>query len=166
MTVILNDFRSVYNTAACFRTADGAGVEKIYLAGITPEPKDRFQRERKDFIKVSLGAEKSVKYEKTEDVFKLIDKLKNEAYLVVAIEQDKKSEDLFLFAKKCKESSLSRCKNYKDRIALIFGNEVEGLSKKILEKCDKIAEIPMRGKKESLNVSVAFGVAVFMLSNL
>jgi len=193
IAVVLNDFRSVYNTAACFRTADGAGVKKIYLTGTTPAPFDRFGRERKDFTKVSLGAEKSVEYEKGKDVFELIDKLKKEGFLVAAVEQNKKSEDLFEFAKKYKEldsrhafrqaglrppfgetsgnnrkdglSDLSR-RNDRDKIALIFGNEVEGVSKEILKKCDKILEIPMLGKKESLNVSVAFGVAVYMLSNL
>lgn len=173
IVVILNDFRSVYNTASCFRTADGAGVKKIYLVGTTPEPKDRFGRERKDFMKVSLGAEKSVEYEKTEDILKLIDELKRERFLVVAVEQDKKSEDLFLFVRKYKEIDSRIRENDKKntqknnkKIALIFGNEVEGVSKEILKKCDKILEIPMRGKKESLNVSVAFGIAVYALSNL
>lgn len=194
IAVILNDFRSVYNTASCFRTADGAGVKKIYLTGTTPEPKDRFGRERKDFAKVSLGAEKSVEYEKAEDILKLIDDLKKEGFLAAAVEQDKKSEDLFLFAKKCKEMNPRLHRNDKemdsrmrppygetgpprqalgetggndrDKIALIFGNEVEGISKEILEKCDKILEIPMSGKKESLNVAVAFGVAVYTLSDL
>jgi len=167
LRVVLNDFRSVYNTASCFRTADGAGVDKIYLTGTTAEPVDRFGRERKDFVKVSLGAEKSVEYKKVKDIFSLITDLKKEGWLVVAVEQDKQSEDLFEFVEKYKEELDSRLRgNDKGGIVLIFGNEVEGLSKEILKECDKILEIPMRGEKESLNVATAFGVAVYVIKEI
>lgn len=144
--VILHDIRSVHNVGSIFRTADALGVDKIFLCGTTPTPTDRFGRERRDLAKVALGAEKAVRWEyfpRTADVLK---KLKKEKYWIVAVEQDKKSV------------SLEKIK-VKYPVAIVVGNEVEGIDKKILAFCDTIAEIPMKGKKESLNVSVAFGIA-------
>jgi len=154
VVAVLDNFRSVYNTASCFRTADGAGVRKIYLTGTTPAPLDRFKKFRKDFTKVALGAEKTVEWEKAGNEMELIKKLRENGFMVVAVEQNKKSEDIFSF--------IQRNKNKK--IALIFGNEVEGISQKVLKKCDKILEIPMRGEKESLNVAVAFAIAVYAIA--
>ncbi len=151
MVVILDNIRSLYNVGSIFRTADGAGVEKIYLCGVTPEPIDRFGKPRQQFIKVSLGAEKAVKWEKAKSSGRLIDKLKKEGYKILAIEQAKNS----IPYNKLKINS------HKLKIAFVFGNEVRGISPVILKKCDKVLEIPMRGKKESLNVSVALGIAVF-----
>jgi len=148
--VVLDNIRSVYNVGSIFRTADALGIDKIFLCGTTPTPKDRFGRERNDLSKVSLGAEKNVswKYDlKTESVLK---KLKKEKFQIIAIEQDKKSVDF----KKIKATY---------PIAIVMGNEVEGLDKKVLKLCDIIAEMPMKGKKESLNVSVAFGVAAYRI---
>ncbi len=146
--VILNDIRSVENVGAMFRTADAAGVEKIYLAGYTPTPLDRFGRKRKDLAKSALGAEEYVAWEQVKGVATLLNKLKRAGFKVVAIEQDKNSIDY----KKVKTGN----KN-----AFIVGAEVTGIPQTILKKCDVIAEIPMRGKKESLNVSVALGVVLF-----
>ena len=150
MILILHNLRSVLNVGAIFRTADAVGVEKIYMAGFTPGPLDRFGRVRKDFHKAALGAELTVPWEGVPDIFELLKKLKAESYQLTALEQDKRAIDYKKFrpSKKC---------------ALIVGNEVEGVSKEILEQCDKIIEIPMRGKKESLNVSVATGVALFRM---
>jgi len=158
IVAVLYNLRSAHNTAACFRTADGAGVGKLYLVGTTPSPVDRFGEARADFAKVALGAEKTVKYEKIDDIFGLMDKLKRQGFLVVAVEQDRRAEDLFRFAE-----ALQQDQGVK-RTALIFGAETEGVPREVLDKCDKILEIPMRGKKESLNVSVAFGVAVYEIS--
>jgi tRNA G18 (ribose-2'-O)-methylase SpoU len=135
-----------------FRTADAVGIEKIYLCGITPSPKDKYGRERKDFIKVSLGAEKSVDWEQAKSTATLIDKMKKQGFKIFAIEQDKNSVpyNKFKIGKKELEKSV-----------FIFGNEISGLSGQILKKADKILEIPMKGKKESLNVSVAFGIITF-----
>jgi tRNA G18 (ribose-2'-O)-methylase SpoU len=154
MIVLLHDIRSVHNAGSIFRTADAAGIEKIYLCGITPAPKDKYGRTRQDFIKVSLGAEKSVAWEQTKSTARLIDKLKKQGYEILAVEQNKKSIPYNKFKP-----------GNNERIVLVMGNEVKGLSESILKKADKILEIPMMGKKESLNVSVAFGIIVFYIIN-
>lgn len=146
--LILNDIRSVENVGAMFRTADAVGISKIYLTGYTPTPLDRFGRKRGDLAKSALGAEEFVKWEQKKSILSLISKLKKEGFQIIAIEQDKKSIDY----KKVKLG---------EKNAFIVGTEVTGIPENILKKCDVIAEIPMRGKKESLNVSVAFGVAIF-----
>ncbi|HEC30698.1 MAG TPA: TrmH family RNA methyltransferase [Candidatus Yonathbacteria bacterium] len=146
--VVLHNIRSVYNVGAIFRTADAVGVSKIYLTGYTPTPLDRFRRERKDVAKAALGAQKSVQWEYFKNINTIIKELKKENFGITAVEQSKNSVDYKTF-------------NLKQKIAFIFGNEVRGISKQLLEKCDKIIEIPMRGKKESLNVSVSAGVVLF-----
>jgi tRNA G18 (ribose-2'-O)-methylase SpoU len=151
--LILNDIRSAQNVGAIFRTADAIGVSKIYLTGYTPAPLDRFGRKRQDITKSALGAEETVLWEPKKNLSALISKLKKEKYLIIAIEQDKNSIDY-------KKVKLGK-KN-----AFIVGTEVSGIPKNILKKCDVIAEIPMRGKKESLNVSVATGVALFRVLNI
>jgi len=157
MIVILYNIRSLHNVGSIFRTADAAGVEKIYLCGITPAPIDEFGRPRLQLTKVSLGAEKYVKWEKVKSATRLIDKLKKENYKIFAIEQNKKSIPYY----KVKISS-NRLR-LRPRVALVLGNEVKGLPLSILKRADKILEIPMYGKKESLNVAVAFGIVVFHL---
>lgn len=151
--VILNDIRSVENVGAMFRTADAAGIDKIYLTGYTPTPLDRFGRKRGDMAKSALGAEEFVAWEQKKNIVSLLAKLKNENFLIIGIEQDKKSIDY----KKVK---------IKEKNVFIVGAEVTGIPKNILKKCDIIAEIPMHGKKESLNVSVALGIALFRICNL
>lgn len=146
--LIIHNVRSVQNVGAMFRTADAAGIDKIYLTGYTPTPLDRFGRKRKDLAKSALGAEGFVSWEQKKMVCPVIAKLKREGFLVVGIEQAKKSIDY----KKVK---------IKNKNVFIVGAEVMGISKNILKKCDIIAEIPMRGKKESLNVSVALGIVLF-----
>ncbi len=154
MIVILHDIRSLHNVGSIFRTADAAGVEKIYLCGITPAPVDSFGKPRQQLTKVSLGAERYVKWEKAKSTSKLIDNLKKQKYKIFAIEQSKKSVSYFSL----------KTKSYKLKaVALVLGNEVRGLPESILKRTDKILEIPMFGKKESLNVAVAFGVVVFHL---
>ncbi len=148
--LILENIRSVENVGAMFRTADAAGLNKIYLTGYTAAPIDRFGRKRNDLAKASLGAEEFVLWEKKKSLVSLIVKLKKEGYQVVAIEQSENSIDY----KKIK---------LRTRNAFIVGTEVSGLPKKVLKKCDWVAEIPMRGKKESLNVSVALGIALFRI---
>lgn len=148
--VILDNIRSVFNVGSIFRTADTLGVTKIFLCGCTPTPKDRFGRKRKDLAKVALGAEESVAWEHCEDVEKLFRRLKKDGVQIIALEQNSKSIDY----KKVKA---------KYPTAIILGEEVHGLSQKILNLADTIAEIPMQGKKESLNVSVSFGIAGFRI---
>lgn len=148
--LILHNIRSVHNVGSLFRTADAAGVSKIFLTGYTPTPLDRFGREVKAFTKVSLGAEKTVLWEKVAQIKKLIPHLEKEGVSIVALEQDKKSVDYRKFKPHFP-------------LALILGNEVKGISPDILSSCDSIIEIPMNGTKESLNVTVAGGIALFNL---
>lgn len=138
--LILHNIRSLYNVGAIFRTADAAGVSKIYLTGYTPLPA----------AKTALGAEKYVPWEKKRNVVKLVKMLKLMKVRVVALEQVKNAIDYRKFKPKFP-------------LALVLGNEVHGLSKPLLKKCDKVIYIPIYGKKESLNVSVAAGVALFSL---
>ena len=154
MVVILHDIRSAHNVGSMFRTADAAGIEKLYLSGVTPIPLDRFGKVRPDVAKVALGAETYVPWEHISSPVRLIKKLKKDGYIVLSLEQSKNS---VLFNK------IKIQKNKK--IALMVGNEVRGLSESILELSDIVMEIPMKGKKESLNVSVAFGIAVYTLTN-
>lgn len=150
--LILDNIRSVHNVGSIFRTADCLGATKIFLVGTTPTPNDRFGRPRKDFAKVSLGAEKSVIWEYAGDLESVLKNLKSQNVAIVAFEQHKNSQDY-------------RTIQVASSMALIFGNEVDGVSEKILEKCDAIAEIPMKGVKESLNVSVTVGIALANLNS-
>ncbi len=164
MVAILHNIRSAHNVGSIFRTADAANIDKIYLSGITPGPTDELGRSRQDIAKTALGAEKNVLFEKTASISRLINKLKSEGWQIIAIEQSDASLPYYRF----------KARNFR-KIALIVGNEVRGISKTILKKCDKVLEIPMRGKmarqaahprhtgrgKESLNVAVAFGIVVF-----
>lgn len=161
--VILHNIRSLQNVGSIFRTADAAGVKKIYLAGITPAPVDVFGKPRQQLTKVSLGAEKYVSWQKIKSVGKLIDDLKNPpaggGYKIFAIEQNRRAVPYH------RVSSIKYKVLRKNKIVLVVGSEIKGLPKSILEKSDKILEIPMAGKKESLNVSVAFGIVVFHILN-
>jgi tRNA G18 (ribose-2'-O)-methylase SpoU len=142
-----------------FRTADAAGVEKIILSGYTPTPLDRFGRKRPDFAKVSLGAEDSVPWVYVETPEATLTGLQKSGYCIAALEQAPNSIHLFDF-QSAKHNPANK------PVALIVGNEVDGVSPTLLAQADVILEIPMRGKKESLNVSVATGVALFVLANL
>lgn len=148
--VLLHNIRSTHNVGSIFRTSDALGVTKIYLSGYTPTPTDKFNRPRKDVNKVSLGAEKTIPWEYIEDPKKIIKKLKKEGFVIIGLEQSETSVDY----KKVKPKS---------SFLFIVGNEVDGIEKKILSLCDIVAEIPMKGEKESLNVSVAFGTALFRI---
>lgn len=168
MIVILHNIRSLYNVGSIFRTADAAGVSKIYLCGITPKPVDDFGRPREQLTKVSLGAEKYIGWDGSarspQAIAKLIDKLKVEGYKIFAIEQSKKSIPYYKI--KTNWSIRRSSKRPTNRIALVLGGEVKGLPQSILNRADKILEIPMQGRKESLNVSVAFGIIVFYLKDI
>ena len=146
--LILDNIRSVHNVGSIFRTAEAADVDRIYCIGTTPIPLDRFGQKRNDFAKVALGAEDLVKWEYLEIASTLVRKLKKEGYKIIALEQ----ADNSVSYKKIKFTS---------KTALIVGNEVGGVSKTLLKLADQIAEIPMAGKKESLNVAVATGIMLF-----
>lgn len=144
--VICDNIRSLENIGSIFRTSDALGIAKIFLCGISGCPPHH------KISKTALGAEKNVPFEYYKQVGRLIDKLKKSKINIIALEQDKKAIDYRKFKPKFP-------------LALIIGNEVRGISKKILKKADKIIFLPMKGKKESLNVSVAFGVAGYYIIN-
>ncbi len=153
IVVLLHDIRSTHNVGSIFRTCDALGVSKIYLSGYTPAPTDKYGRARSDIAKVALGAEKTIPWESVFSPVNLIKKFKKNKYQIIALEQTKGSVDY----KKVK---------VRQPVLFIVGNEVTGVSEKLLSLSDVIAEIPMKGNKESLNVSVAFGVALFRLLNI
>lgn len=149
--VILHNIRSGHNVGSVFRTSDACGVSHIYISGYTPSPTDKFSRVNSEIVKTALGAEKSIPWSEV-NISNLLEKLKKEGFEVVALEQDSESVDY-------------RKVKLKNKSVLLVGNEVRGLSKSILDKADKIVEIKMKGKKESLNVSVSFAVALFRMIN-
>jgi 23S rRNA (guanosine2251-2'-O)-methyltransferase len=155
LVVVLYNIRSLHNVGSIFRTADAAGVSKIYLCGITPAPIDRLGKLRSQFSKVSLGAEKYVEWEKCGSAAALLRRLMSDGYRIFAVEQSKDSIPYHKIRGIRTNSQI--------RVALVLGNEVRGLPSSILKRADKVLEIPMKGGKESLNVSVAFGIVVFYL---
>ena len=150
--LLLDNIRSTHNVGSIFRTAETLGISRIYCGGTTPTPIDRFGRKRADIAKVSLGGEELVAWEQVgaTEMLVLITELKKEGFQIISIEQDAKSTDY----KKV---------NVTNNALIILGNEVGGVSRELLNVSDVIAEIPLQGKKESLNVSVAAGVALFRL---
>lgn len=156
LVLIIHNIRSAHNVGSLFRTADGAGVTRIFLTGYTPVPPKQgaliLTTAEKALKKTALGAEESVLWKKSVSLKKVIDILRKERFSIVALEQDEKSirYDAYM-----PESS----------VALIVGNEVLGVDKKVLKQCDAVIEIPMRGKKNSLNVSVSGGIALYQLAN-
>jgi 23S rRNA (guanosine2251-2'-O)-methyltransferase len=148
--LILPDIRSAQNVGSLFRTADACGIAYIYIVGITPAPTDQFGRANSAIAKTALGAEQTIPWKKVATLTPLLATLKKSGVQTIAIEQSKQSIDY----KKVKVQK---------PVAFILGNEVDGLPKKILEKVDIVAEIPMKGTKESLNVSVAGGIALFCM---
>lgn len=143
--LILPNIRSGHNVGAMFRTADGAGVNKIYLTGYSPCPP------HPQVDKVSLGAEKFVPFEYKKQTGPLLKKLKKDGYTIIALEQTKKSVIL---------------DHWKPNfpLALIVGNEKTGVPANLLRYCDHSLEIPMRGKKNSLNVSIAAGITLYAIA--
>lgn len=151
--LILDNIRSNHNVGSIFRTADASGIDEIYLIGYTPSPIDRFNRAVGEISKTALGAEKTIPWKKAESIVPILKKLKKDGFEIIALEQSEKSVDY----KKIR---------IKGDIAVILGNEVGGIDKKTLNTVDYVAEIPMLGEKESLNVSVATGVLLFRLFNI
>lgn len=146
--LILCDIRSTHNVGSILRTADAVGVKVVYLCGVTPAPIDRFGRKRTDIAKVALGAEESVRWVEAGDIQKTIRTLKDAGVTIVAVEQDTRSVPYHTFSAT-------------GPVAFVLGEETKGIPAHILNECDSIVEIPMKGKKESLNVAVATGIVLF-----
>ncbi len=143
--LVLVNVRSRFNVGAMFRTADAVGITKIYLCGYTPAPP------HPKIDKVSLGAEKTVPFERHRASVPLLKQLHRTGYIIAAVEQTRSSIPYFRF------------KRSRKPLALVMGNEISGLSRPILKLTDVRLEVPMRGTKESLNVGVAFGIVAYRL---
>lgn len=155
---ILHDIRSAHNVGSMFRTADGAGFSRIILTGYTPCPAiagtARPTRAERDLAKTALGAERAVPWERYDTLAGAVETLRKEGYEIVALEQSGRSIPYDAYAPKEPDA----------KAALLVGTEVTGLSDDELELADTVIEIPMCGTKESLNVSVAFGVAAYRIT--
>ncbi len=154
ISLILDNIRSAHNVGSIFRTADATGVSHIYFTGYTPRPYDGTlpytTKPERGIIKTALGAEKFVDWSFHENIDELLRELKDKNVKIVGLEQDKRSIDYLSY-------------DFSGDIALILGNEPKGIDSSVLSQCDDIIEIPMLGKKQSLNVSVATGVALYAL---
>lgn len=146
LIIVLDDIRSLHNIGSVFRTSDAFLVEKIYLCGITATPPN------KEIHKTALGATDTVAWEYAKDVLEVIEQLKSENVSVFAIEQVENA--VFLNDFKIEKNT---------KYALVFGNEVYGVSQKAIEICDGTIEIPQLGTKHSLNISVSAGIVVWDL---
>jgi 23S rRNA (guanosine2251-2'-O)-methyltransferase len=162
--VILVDIRSAENVGSIFRTADALNVGGIVLGGITPDPTDKFNRPNTKIAKTALGAELSIPWTHCNSLPARFTRLKKAGYVLIAIEQDATSVDYKNVQNKFKKGPSNTSGQVKT--VLVLGNEVDGLPKNILNKMDIIAHIPMYGVKESLNVSVAFGIAGYRILGL
>lgn len=141
---MLENIRSVHNVGSIFRTADGFGASKIYLTGYTACPP------REDLTKTALGSEKVVPWIQFEDSLEAIDDIIDKGITPIVVEQTIKSESIYEL-------------DFEFPVCIILGNEVEGVTEEVVKKVDLHAEIPMKGIKQSLNVSVAAGIAGFEL---
>jgi len=146
--VICDSIRSLHNVGSVFRTGDGVGISKVYLCGITGIPDT--QKHERQISKVALGAQNYVKWEYIKQSWRLVEKLKKEGYQIISLEQTSESISYTKFKPKFP-------------LALIIGNEGKGVKKSLLNRSDKIIDIPMRGQKESLNVSVALGIVAYWI---
>lgn len=158
LVLIAHNVRSTHNVGSLLRTAEGLGVHQVWLTGYSPYPKskndDRLphlaNKVDEQIAKTALGAEKTVSWQHETDIFKVIEELKRQGFMVAALEQSQNS------------TKLPECKPPK-KVALIAGREVEGLEQDVLQACDQVLEIPMFGQKESFNVAVAAAMALYQL---
>ena len=151
--LVLDNIRSVLNVGAMFRTAEAAGVDELLLVGITPTPLDRFGRERDDIAKASVGAHTMVDWQHFQNTHEAIVYLQEMGADIVSLELTPDSIDYKTLTPP--DGMLP--------FALVVGNENTGVSSEWLEESDKTVHIPMAGKKESLNVSTACGIALFRI---
>jgi len=146
LIIVLDNIRSLNNIGSVFRTSDAFLIEKIYLCGITAKPP------HKDIHKTALGATNSVDWEYAENTVELIERLKESSIKIISIEQAENSVSLKDFQPK---------KN--NTYAIVFGNEVKGVSQEVVSMSEEVIEIPQYGTKHSLNISVSAGVVIWDL---
>lgn len=144
IVLVLDNIRSLSNVGTFFRTADAFNVNKIYLCGITAQPPHR------EIQKTALGATESVEWEHVDNIEVLIDRLKEEGFVVCSVEQTEKTTLLH---------QLEIDANQK--VALVMGNEVDGVNQSVIDTSDYVVEVPQFGTKHSLNVSVCAGVVLW-----
>jgi 23S rRNA (guanosine2251-2'-O)-methyltransferase len=148
VAILLHNVRSAHNVGSIFRTADAAGVSRVYLTGYTPTPLDRFKRPQQEIAKTALGAEIALPWESDKLPNKILASLRADGWHIVGVEQDARSRDYRTFIP--------------ERPTLfIFGNEVRGISRTLRSACDELIQIPMFGTKESLNVATTAGIILF-----
>jgi len=148
LTLVLDNVRSLNNIGSVFRTGDAYRIEKIYLCGITAQPP------HKDIRKTALGATETVSWEHVEDAVAVVNKLKAAGYRTCAIEQAKRSENLYHFKARVH-----------DKIAIVLGNEVDGVQQAVVDACDTVIELDQFGTKHSLNIAVCAGIVVYDIFN-
>ena len=146
--MLMDNIRSAWNVGSILRSADGFGFTHAYLCGITPTPDNEAVK------KTSLGAQDSVSWSYHKDAVKLVHGLKKEGWKVFALEEDTRSRSISQFPDS----------QFPNPVVLIAGNEVTGVDPELLELCDEIFYIPMRGEKKSFNVAIAFGIAAYAIS--
>ncbi len=161
IVVVLDNIRSTYNVGAILRSCEGFGVSKVVLSGVTPRVHDDsllpHLREKldKQIHKTALGAEDMLEIYASDDIFFTISDFKNEGWTIVGLENNIQDERLVLLSDKNLEEKLG------EKVVLILGEEVHGIDQKLYDLIDVFVEIPMHGKKESFNVSVAAGIALY-----
>ena len=148
LEVVLDNIRSTFNVGAIFRSADGVGVRKIHLCGITPPPTNP------KVHKTSLGSEDTVQYETHPNTLTLVKMKKKSGFRIWALEKTSKSESIFKYD----------ISNTSQPTVLILGNEIIGIDPDVLNECDNHLHIPMVGLQNSLNVAIAYGIAVYSLT--
>ena len=146
IVVVLDNIRSALNVGAIFRTCDGAGVNKLYLCGITPYPPHN------RIPKTALGAIEFVDWERVESTIAVINELKSSGYQIISVEQ---TTDSILYTKP----------SYQLPTALIFGHEITGIDPQIIAASDQVVELPMYGQKNSLNVATTVGIVTYAIRN-
>lgn len=139
--LLAHNIRSLWNVGAFFRTCDALGVEHVYLTGYTGHPP------RKEITKTAIGAEQWIPWEHSRDPLPIVEQLKKDGWQLVALELHKDAVDLAEFVPASK-------------VCLIAGHELTGVPEELLALCDAVVQIPMLGKKESMNVAVATGIAL------
>lgn len=153
--VLLNSIRSSYNVGSIFRTSDGAMIEKLVLCGYTPHPPINSENTgNKDVLKTALGSTDSVKWEYIKSPIEAIKGLKKQGIKICALELTENS------------NAYHKAEQYEYPLCLVVGNEITGISQEVLDLCDYSIEIPQYGIKQSLNVAVAYGIAIFELRRI
>jgi len=153
MQVVLSDVRSIQNVATIFRSADGIGVSKIWLGGLTPGPLDKYGIVIPKFKRISLDAEETIKWVQSNDVIEVLKELKDEGKYLIGVETGTRALEY---------NGVEIDEDF-ENIVLVMGSETDGLDDEILDECDLVMEIPMNGEKVSLNVAVAFSIAGFVV---